>query len=98
MRKKYRYIFYTLEFDCMLQYLLCILFLLPMIPLPLYSSGFTGGTYVCERVMLYFIIIFFFYIHPCSSLPYHILPIIKLLGALKYIIQPLSFQSHNDHA
>ena len=48
-------------------------------------------------LMLYFIIIFFFYIHPCSSLPYHILPIIKLLGALK-IIEPLSFQSHNDHA
>ena len=51
-----------------------------------------------KGLMLYFIIIFFFYIHPCSSLPYHILPIIKLLGALKYIIETLSFQSHNDHA
>ena len=50
-------------------------------------------------LMLYFIIIIFlFYIHPCSSLPYLILPIIKLLGALKYIIEPFSFQSHSDHS
>ena len=49
-------------------------------------------------LILYFIIIYFVYIHPGSSLPYHILPIIKLLGALKYIIEPFSFQSHNDHA
>ena len=30
----------------MFQYLLCILFLLPMILLPLYSSGFTAGMLV----------------------------------------------------
>ena len=54
MRKKYRYFLHIRYLTVCCNIYLCILFLLPMILLPLYSSGFAGGTYVCERVDVIF--------------------------------------------